>query len=172
MKTKILFPLLAVMLLIGFSACKLGGESNYSPRLMLLNPAKLNSDTTLMLGYNAEGNIKIDSLHVNDTVVITLVGEGFSNDLKNFTITVTEPADIEMLAPHDTIAKYFASESDFVNGKILFGNDIVWMSYPFQFVAKKAKDKVKLNFSLTSDAKEVNNTSSILVEFPIKPELQ
>lgn len=169
MRRIVLFFVIVVMLLVGFSACKLTGESNYTPRLSLFNPADINTDSTLTMGHTADGNIKFDSLHVNDTVTLTVVGEGFANNLKHLKITSTEPTDIEMLAPHDTIAQYFAPESDFVNGKIILGDNIVWMSYPFKFVAIKATEKTKLNFLLTSDAQEVSNEASLVVEFPIKP---
>lgn len=168
MKTKFFYPIFA-LIIVSFSACKLGGESNYSPRLVLLNPAKLNSDSALNMNYTAEGNIKFDSLHVNDTITLILVGEGYSNSLTKFTITPTEATDIEVVAPHDSVAQYFSPQSDFVNGKILFGENIVLMNYPYQFVAKKVKEKVKINFQLESDAKEVSNIVAIQLEFPIKP---
>lgn len=169
MRRKVFFFVTALMLLVGFSACKLTGESNYTPRLSLHSSADINTDSTLSMGYTADGNIKFDSLHVSDTVTLTVVGEGFANNLKHLIITSTEPTDIEMLAPHDTIAQYFAPESDFVNGKIILGDNIVGMIYPFKFVAIKVTDKTKLDFVLTSDAQKVSNKSSLVVEFPIKP---
>lgn len=169
MKKNTLLFVIAVIVLAGLSACNLSGDSNYTPRLMLYNPAEINTDSTLSMKYTADGNIKFDSLHVNDTVTILVIGEGFVNNLEQLTITSNEKTDIKMLAPHDTIARYFASESDFINGKILLGDGIVGMSYPFKFVAKKATEKTKLNFELTSDAQDISNKAVLAVEFPIKP---
>ena len=168
MKQKILIPILSIALIIGLNSCKLGSESNYSPKLTLLNPAVINTDSTLSMSYNSQGNIKFDSLHVNDTVTVSVIGEGYTNSLTNFNFTVSEPGDIEVIIP-DSIRNYFDSSSDFVNGKLVFTPKIVWMNIPFKFVAKKPKSKVKINFILKSDAQNVTNVSGVQLEFPIKP---
>ena len=151
------------------TSCNLGGDSNYTPRLMLLNPAKISTDSTLTLSHTTDGNIKFDSLHVSDTVTVFLHGDGFVNSLQKLDIAVTEAGDITILAPHDTIARQYDPASDFTGGKIIFPENIGAMVYPFTFVAAKPTSKTKINFLLTSDAKEVSNISSLQLEFPIKP---
>ncbi len=170
MKKKFLIhSVLILVLTFLLASCNLGGDSNYSPQLLLLNPAKINTDSTLLLSHTNDGNIKFDSLHVEDTVTVFLRGDGFVNSLQKLNITVTEPGDITILAPHDSIARQYDSSSDFVGGKIIFPENIGGMVYPFKFVASKPTSKTKINFVLTSDAKEVSNVSAIQIEFPIKP---
>lgn len=169
MKKKILFPaMLLIAIIVGFSSCNIGGSSNYTPQLYLMNPAILNADDSLKISYTDEGNLKFDSLQMNDTVTIWLVGNGFSNNLKKLDISVTEVGDLNILAPHDSIMQYFASSSDYTGGKIVFLENTVGMSYPFQFVAKKVTGKTKIKFLLSSDALEVSNVSGVQLEFPIK----
>ena len=168
MTRKILIPVLSIALIIGLNSCKIGSDSNYSPRLTLLNPALINTDSTIRMSYTTEGNIKFDSLHVNDTVTVSVIGEGYTNSLINFNFTVSEPGDIEVIIA-DSIRKSFDSSSDFVNGKLVFTPKIAWMNLPLKFVAKKPKDKVKINLMLQSDAREVSNVAGLQIEFPIKP---
>lgn len=160
---------LIIALTFVLASCSLGGDSNYTPRLLLLNPAKISTDSTLSLSYTKEGNIKFDSLHVRDTVTVFLHGDGFVNSLQKLDITVTEEGDITVLAPHDSITRQYDPSSDFIGGKIIFPKNIGGMVYPFKFVAAKPTSKTKINFVLTSDAKEISNISSLQLEFPIKP---
>ncbi|MEZ7867112.1 MAG: hypothetical protein QMB37_06650 [Paludibacteraceae bacterium] len=168
MKRKLFFPVLLIALVVAMNSCKLGNDSNYSPRLTLMNPALINTDSTLRMSYTNEGNIKFDSLHVNDTVTISVIGEGFTNNLTAFEYEVANPGDIEVIIP-DSIKTFFESRSDFVKGTLYFTPKIVWMNIPFKFVAKKTSDKVKLNFLLESDAKNVSNLYGLQIEFPVKP---
>ncbi|MFV0391242.1 MAG: hypothetical protein ACK5KP_05070 [Paludibacteraceae bacterium] len=169
MNKKILsHAILFIALIFGMSSCDLGGNSNYIPQLSFANPAILNSSDSLTMGYTDEGNIKLDSLHVNDTVTVWVLGNGFTNSLKKLDISVTEIGDVEILAPHDTITQYFDASSDFVGGKIVFPENTGGMSYPFRFVTAKQTSKTKIKFLLTSDAQEVSNVSGLQLEFPIK----
>ena len=168
MKKKFVTLILFTALIVGLSSCKIGSDSNYSPKLTLLNPALLNTDSTLRMSYTNEGNIKFDSLHVNDTITIGVLGEGYTNTLTKFTYTVTETSDIEVIMP-DSIRKSFDASSNFVTGNLVFTPKIIWMNLPFKFVAKRPKDKVKINFLLESDAVDVSNQAGMQIEFPIKP---
>ncbi|MHB9055610.1 MAG: hypothetical protein ACYC2P_05585 [Paludibacteraceae bacterium] len=168
MRKKFFISVIVLVLILGFNSCKLGTESNYTPKLTLVTPAKINTDSTLRMSYTPEGNIKLDSLHVNDTVTVTVIGEGISNSLTSFSYTVTDPADIQVMIP-DSIQKYLDPSSDFANGNLFFPKNIVWMNLPFKFVAKQPKDKVKINFLLQSDAVNVSNQAGIQLEFPVKP---
>ncbi len=168
MKRKFYFPVLIITLAVSLGSCRLGDDSNYSPRITILNPALINTDSTIRMSYTNEGNIKFDSLHVNDTVTISVIGEGYTNNLTGFSYDVTEPGDIDVIIP-DSIKAYFEANSDFVNGKLYFTPKIVWMNLPFKFVAKNPKNKVKINFLLESDAQKVSNEYGLQIEFPIKP---
>lgn len=168
MKRKIFISVLLIGLIIGFNSCKLGSDSNYSPRITIMNPALINTDSTLRMGYTVEGNIKFDSLHVNDTITVGVIGEGFTNSLKKFNYVISDTAAVKMIMP-DSIKKFFDPTSDFIAGKLVYTPNIVWMNLPFKFVAKLPKEKVKINFILESDAVDVSNQAAIQLEFPIKP---
>lgn len=156
------------LMVIGFSSCNLGSQSNYSPRLTFLNPATLNSDSTVKMSYTTDGNIQFDSLHVNDTVLLQVVGEGFTNNLKNFNITLADSTDLKIIL-NDSILSLFDAKSDFKNGKFVFPSNIVFINYPFKFITLKPKDKVKVNFYLNSDATGITNETQMQLEFPVKP---
>lgn len=157
-----------LMLIIGFSSCNVGSQTNYSPRLTFLNPATLNSDSTVKMSYTTDGNIQFDSLHVNDTVLLQVVSEGYTNNLKNFNITVADSTDLKIIL-NDSITSLFDAKSDFKHGKFVFPNNIVFLNYPFKFITLKPKDKVKVNFYLNSDATGVTNETQMQLEFPVKP---
>ncbi len=168
MKKKLFIPAVLIIALV-FTGCNLGGSSNYSPRLEMYPTASINPDSTLNLGYTTDGNIKLDSVHVNDTVTVFLIGNGFANNLEKLDIAVTEPGDITFIAPHDSVTSQFDPTSNFAAGKIVFPENTGGMVYPFKFVAAKPTSKTKVNFVLTSDAQEVSNISTLQLEFPIKP---
>ena len=166
MKKKLILPILAVAL--AFSACKLTGDSNYVPGIGLYNPILINSDTLDMLKKSPDGNIMIDSLFVNDTVTVVVGAEGFMNNLLKLNFKVDNPAKLEILEPHDSIKAYFDPSSDFINGSIIMRDKIVKAFYPFKFVTLETSEKVKIDFRIESDAKEVANTSVLTLQFPIK----
>lgn len=165
-----LFSFIVVTLMVSLIGCNLGGSSNYTPQVSLYRYAfhGLKQDSTLELSYTLEGNLKTDTLHVNDTVTIIVVGDGFANSLKKLDINVTQAGDIEIIAPHDSVKRFFDPTSDYVGGKIVFTENTARMSYPFQFVTLKPRDNIKIDFQLTSDAKEVGNISSLRLEVPVK----
>lgn len=168
MRSKLFLIIFTLILSFGFTACKLGGESNYSPRIAIVNPAYINIDSVLAMKITQEGNIAFDSLHVNDTVTVFVTADSFSNKLKTFDYVIPANSGIELLVV-DTIAKYFDPSSDFQNGRIRFYDNTAWMNYPFKFVAKEARDKVKIEFMITSDAANIPNDAGLILEFPIKP---
>lgn len=164
-------PILIVFMTVSLVSCDLGSDANYQPTITFLKKVKLNSDSTLEMGVTIDGYIKLDSLHVNDTVTILVIGNGYRNSLTNLNYTITDSTNIEVLIP-DSIKNFFDESSDFISGKLVFNDQIGGIQLPFEFVAKKPAEKVKIHFQIWSDAVEVSNTSAIQLEFPIKPKIQ
>ncbi len=167
MRTKIFVVAILSVFLIGFSACKIEGDSNYTPRLSVYVWAKVNSDS-LPLMPSVSGGVTLDSLHVNDTVTVYVFANAFMNFLTKFEYTVDNDSVLEVLVV-DSIRKEFDESSDFVNGKIVMRENVFGMRYPFQFVTKKPTEKATVRFGVESTAEKVPNKSGLILEFPIKP---
>lgn len=169
MKTNYLkFILFIFITLFAFNSCNLSSDTNYSPSLTFYRKVLLNSDSTLSMSYTDEGNLKLDSLHLNDTVLISIVGNGFVNNLTDFIFEIKEPSSIKVITP-DSIRAFFSDTSDFENGKFVFKEKVIGIAFPFQFVAKEISQKTTIHFQLWSDAKQVSNVSALKLEFPVKP---
>ncbi len=154
--------------LFAFNSCDMSSETNYSPLLSFYRQVKLNSDSTLLLSYTDEGNLKLDSIHLNDTILIAVVGNGYVNNLTDFNFEIKEPSHINVIIP-DSIKAFFSDKSEFEKGNYLFKEKITGISFPFQFVAKEVSTKTTISFQLSSDARKVSNVSLLKLEFPIKP---
>ena len=167
MKVKFIVPFVIVMLSVGLISCDLGHDANYQPTITFLKKVALNSTDSLMIGNTTDGNLKLDTLRVNDTVILGVMAYGYANRLTNLNYTVKDDASAIEILVSDSLKKYFDKSSDFAAGKLVFQEGIGGIQFPFEFVAKKPIEKLKLHFQLWSDAEKVSNTSTIQLEFPI-----
>ncbi|MBP1637704.1 MAG: hypothetical protein H6Q18_493, partial [Bacteroidetes bacterium] len=165
---KLRFILPALLLLVSFTACKVDNASNSTPTLMLYSP-KINGDSVIKMKYTDETltMVKLDSLHVNDSVVMMIIADAHANNLTELTITPNDTSSVKIIIP-DSINKYVSAGSDVKAGKFMFDNTVSFY-YPLTFIPKKPNETFKFSFSVKSDAKDVPNQSMFGITFPIKP---
>ena len=168
MKTRFILPLLVLASLI--SSCNVENESNYTPTIILGNPAKINGDSSIYMSYtdNTHDAVKFDSLHVSDTVVVQVLVNGVSNNVTEFYVIPSDTTSVKVILP-DSLNEYFTSQSDFKAGKFILKNESTMLYFPLKFVPKQPKDQFKFDIKAVSDAINITNSVSIQLVFPIKP---
>lgn len=167
MKTRFILPLLVLASFI--SSCNVDNESNYTPTIILGNPAKINGDSSIYMSYtdNTHDAVKFDSLHVSDTVVVQILANGISNNVKEFYVIPSDTTSVKVILP-DSLNYYFTSQSDFKAGKFIIKSESTMLYFPLKFVPKQPKDQFKFDIKAVSDAVNVTNNVTIRLVFPIK----
>lgn len=167
MKRNILF--LLVVFTFVFSSCKMDdGYSEYSPILVFGNPVKLNSDSTLNLKDTYYSNvIRLDSIHVGDTVVLKVGMNAYYNQLLEFDFSVNDSSAIKAAMP-DSL-NYLFTSIDAKAGKYVYKSGYYAAILPLNLIAKKVSDSIEYKFNIYSDVTKVTNSSALVLRTKIKP---
>ena len=167
MKFRFILP--ALLMIITFSACNLDNTSNTSPVVTLYSP-RVNGDSIVKMYFTDETQsaVRVDSLHVADTISMLVVADARANSLTEFDIVPSDTSAIKVIIP-DSIEDYIASGSIPKEGKYLMKPKTMLFYYPLTFIPQKPVEKLTINFKVTNDAVSVPNTSAFEFSFPIKP---
>ncbi len=167
MKFRFILP--ALLMIITFSACNLDNTSNTSPVLTLYSP-RVNGDSIVKMYFTDETQsaVRVDSLHVADTISMLVVADAGANNLTEFDITTNDTSAVKIIIP-DSIEEYIASGSIPKEGKYLMKPKTLIFYYPLTFIPQKPVEKLIIKFKVTNDAVSVPNTSAFEFSFPIKP---
>ena len=165
MKLRLILPLL--LMIAAFTACNLDNTANTTPTIAIYAPRI--GDSIVRMSYTDDMSaLKVDSLHVGDTVSMMVVGDARANNLTEFHVVPSDTTAVKILIP-DSIEYYVASGSIPAEGNFLMKPKTVLFYYPLNFIPRKPVDKMKFTFKVTSDAVSVPNQSAFEFSFPIKP---
>ncbi|MFV0471345.1 MAG: hypothetical protein ACK5L7_04845 [Paludibacteraceae bacterium] len=153
-----------------FNSCKLNdGYSDYTPKIVLFNPAQLNSDSALYFKSTTNVRVgKIDSLHVGDTLRLKIGMDAYLNTLIQFDYSINDTAAFKAIIP-DSIKSVFES-MDYSKGKFLFDPRYSVVILPIDFIALKQSDSISCAFKVYSNAVKVSNEDAIGFVTKIKPQ--
>lgn len=167
MKKRMLFAVLVVSLTL--VSCKLDqGYSEYTPEIVFYTPVTLNSDSAVYLKSTSEYDvIRLDSIHVGDTVRIKIGMNGYANQLTQFTYMVNDTSAIKTIIPDS--AKTLFKSMDFKTKKFMFNSNYAIVILPLDLVALKASDSIAYSFGVASSVTRVSNTAVIGLKTKIKP---
>lgn len=173
MKTKLLILLGAVALV--FSACNVGGESNFTPQFVIVsNPTSSNGDTVYVRQTGESGVYKLDTIYVGDTILFPLYMNGYSNNLQNFSLKRSTDYSADILLPRtsalDSVFNSFYSDYD--AGKFVFQSGIKALYFPFRYVPTAASNTATLVFTVSSDANFDYSVGTFTLKTPIKERAQ
>lgn len=167
MKKRMLFAVLVVSLAL--VSCKLDqGYSEYTPEIVFYTPVTLNSDSAVYLKSTSEYDvIRLDSIHVGDTVRIKIGMNGYANQLTQFTYMVNDTSAIKTIIPDS--AKTLFKSMDFKTRKFMFNSNYAIVILPLDLVALKASDSIAYSFGVASSVTRVSSTAVIRLKTKIKP---
>ncbi|VBB43760.1 exported hypothetical protein [uncultured Paludibacter sp.] len=166
---KKLFLFLIMAFTLGFLSCNLGdGYSENTPSIFFNNPAKLNSDSLLYFKNTSDINIvRIDSLHVGDTLKISVIMNAYYNQLTEFDYNVNDSTAIKTQIP-DSLKGLFKS-LNYKTGRFLFNNNYSLVVLPVDLIALKSSDSIAYTFGVYSDVTKITNMALIGLKTKIKP---
>jgi hypothetical protein len=118
----------------------------------------------------------MDTISVGDTVQFFAHMTGFYNNLTAFYLKKDKDSSAVqiLLPPKASLDSVFTANSNYEKGDFLMDGKYSELRFPFQYVAVKPTNDVKLSISVVSDAKFSNNmvgagnSSTIRIKTPIK----
>jgi hypothetical protein len=167
MKKIMLFA--TVVFTLTFVSCKLNdGYSEYTPEIVFYTPVILNSDSSVYLKSTSElGVVRLDSIHVGDTIRIKIGMNGYANQLTQFNYSVNDSTAIKTIFPDS--AKTLFKSMNYKTREFNFNSNYAIVILPLDLVALKASDSIVYKFGVTSDVMKVPNADAISLKTKIKP---
>jgi len=175
MKTR-LFILLGFFAIV-LTSCDLNGSTNTSPEILFVtNPFINKSDTLNKYLTDESGVIRLDTIHVGDTVTFRMLFYGYTNNLSTCNIIQSDTSVTKILLPSKSTmdSVFISASSNYAAGSFVIKNKISSLYFPFKYVAKKASNDAKISFYVTSDANFSSsssmgsNSTSFILRTPIK----
>jgi len=172
MKTR--FFILLGLIAIAITSCDINGSTNNTPVIKFVTAPFINKTDTLNVYLTDESDvIRLDTIHVGDTVTFRMLFYGYSNNLSTCNIIQSDTSATKMILPstNSLDSVFLSSSSDYSAGKFIIKNKISSLYFPFRYVAKKVSNDVKLSFYITSDANLSglgSNSASFVLKTPIK----
>lgn len=168
MKTKLL--IIFGLIIMAFSSCDLNSESNYKPTIQYYTPA-LSGKTPLGLYLtDAADVVRMDTIHVGDTVSFYMVFDSYANNL--VTLSIAQSADSVtklILPPVSQLDSVFGPTSNYNSGTFNLRTKSSSLFFPIKYVALKATNDAKIKFTIVSDATVEYNLTTLTFKTPIKP---
>jgi len=153
-------------------ACKLSGESNYSPQMSLYSNPVANGKDTLGISYAGKDDYDylMDTISVGDTVQFKLVLNAVSNNLVSFNMIQSDTISSKIiLSAESSLDEVFVkASSDYSAGKFIFISKQNYVYFPFKYFAKAASTSSIFKISLQSDANFGVSSGSNYVSFRLK----
>lgn len=166
MKARIFFLLSIVA--IAFSSCNLNDESNYQPRIFLVQNPVINGKDTLDIYLTDEGVYRLDTIQIGDTVTFRMFIDGYANNLLSYSMTQSADSVTKFILPSvNSMDSIFLSTSDYNKGVFNLKGTSTTLFFPFKYVARKASKEAKITFNVVSDANFEYNRNSFVLKTPI-----
>lgn len=170
MKTR--FFLIIPVLIITFFSCNLDSSNNYTPQIIINRPFNQNGDSLKLFLTDTGGELRLDTIHVGDTISISLILNAYSNNLTAFYLKQSSSTASEVILPDkEEMDSVFITGSDYNSGKFLMKGDSPILFFPFKYIAKEISNEAKISFTVVSDAKfDIgfgSNTATLAIKTPI-----
>jgi hypothetical protein len=167
MKTR--FFILTGLIAMVLTACDLNSSSNYTPQINFYTSHINKTDTLYIYPTDVGGVVRLDTIQAGDTIVFRMYLTGFTNNLTNFSMTLSDTTVAKILLPvgisMDSI--FSKTQSDYAKGNFIFLPKKVNVYFPVRFIAKKPSTTTYLNLLLISDAIFQNSAGDNSVSYKL-----